>query len=294
MAEKLYFTVPQDCGGMTAKWFLKSRCGLSTRMITRLKREKNGILMDGKILRTVDRVDAGASVVISLPEEDGSFVEPREGVLNIVYEDKHLLVVNKPPFMPVHPAKQHQTDTLANIVAWYAAKKGESYIFRAHNRLDRNTSGLVVMTKDKYSVNLLKNKVHKTYFALVHGCLDGEGTVDAPIGLRDDSKIVRCVRADGSPSVTHYQSIFHTDSITLLRLWLETGRTHQIRCHMSHLGHPLLGDDLYGGSTELISRQALHCASMSFHHPVTGEELVLDAPLPEDMNRIIQKIKPDR
>ena len=291
MAEKLYFAVSQDCDGMTAKWFLKSRCGLSTRMITRLKREKDGILMDGKILRTVDKVGAGASIVISLPEEDASFVEPREGLLDIVYEDTHLLVADKPPLMPVHPVKQHQTDTLANIVAWYAAQKGESYVFRAHNRLDRNTSGLVLMTKDKYSVNFLKNKVRKTYFALVHGSLAGEGTIDAPIGLRDDSKIVRCVRTDGSPSVTHYQSIFHTDSISLLRLWLETGRTHQIRCHMSYLGYPLLGDDLYGGSTELIPRQALHCGSIRFIHPVTGKELVLDTPLPEDMNRIIQKIK---
>ncbi|MBQ4170790.1 MAG: RluA family pseudouridine synthase, partial [Ruminococcus sp.] len=198
MAEKLYFTVPQDCGGMTAKWFLKSRCGLSTRMITRLKREKDGILMDGKILRTVDKVDAGASVVISLPEEESSFIEPREGELDIVFEDSHLLVVNKPPYMPVHPAKQHQTDTLANIAVWYAAQKGESYVFRTHNRLDRNTSGLVLIAKDKYSVNLLKNKVRKTYLALVHGQPKEEGTVDAPIGLRDDSKIVRCVRADGS------------------------------------------------------------------------------------------------
>ena len=282
MAEKLYFTVPQDCGGMTAKWFLKSRCGLSTRMITRLKREKDGILMDGKILRTVDKVDAGASVVISLPEEDGSFVEPREGVLNIVYEDKHLLVVNKPPFMPVHPAKQHQTDTLANIVAWYAAKKGESYIFRAHNRLDSNTSGLVVMTKDKYSVNLLKNKVHKTYFALVHGCLDGEGTVDAPIGLRDDSKIVRCVRADGSPSVTHYQSIFHTDSITLLRLWLETGRTHQIRVHFSYIGHPLAGDENYRAKTNPFGRLCLHARTLEFDHPFTHEHMKFEIPEPEE------------
>ena len=294
MAETLYFTVPHDCNGMTAKWFLKSRCGLSTRMITRLKREKDGILMDGKILRTVDTVVAGASILISLPKEDFSFVEPREGTLDIVYEDSHLLVVNKPPFMPVHPAKQHQTDTLANIVAWYASQKGESYVFRTHNRLDRNTSGLVLMTKDKYSVNLLKNKVYKTYFALVHGSLSGEGTVNAPIGLRDDSKIVRCVRADGSPAVTHYQSIFYTDSCSLLRLWLETGRTHQIRCHMSAMGHPLLGDDLYGGSIELISRQALHCGTMRFLHPVTGEELVLETPMPEDMNRIIQKKKPDR
>ena len=155
------------------------------------------------------------------------------------------------------------------------------------NRLDRNTSGLVLMAKDKYSVNLLKNQVHKTYLALVHGSLSGEGVIDAPIGLRDGSKIVRCVREDGSPSVTHYRSLFHSTEYSLLSLWLETGRTHQIRCHMSSLGHPLLGDDLYGGSTERIRRQALHCAEMAFSHPVTGERLLLKAPVPEDMERLI-------
>lgn len=287
MAERLFFTVPAECGGMTAKWFLKGRCGLSTRMITRLKREKDGILMDGKILRTVDQVRAGAEIVISLPGEEFSFIEPVEGVLDIVYEDNCLLAVNKPPEMPVHPVKQHQTDTLANIVTWYAAQKGESYVFRTHNRLDRNTSGLVLMAKDKYSVNLLKNQVHKTYLALVHGSLSGEGVIDAPIGLRDGSKIVRCVREDGSPSVTHYRSLFHSTEYSLLSLWLETGRTHQIRCHMSSLGHPLLGDDLYGGSTERIRRQALHCAEMAFSHPVTGERLLLKAPVPEDLERLI-------
>ena len=291
MAEKLSFTVPSDCDGMTAKWFLKSRCGLSTRMITRLKREKDGILMNRKILRTIDPVTAEAAIVVSLPEEESSFIEPREGELDIVFEDSHLLVVNKPPYMPVHPAKQHQTDTLANIAVWYAAQKGESYVFRTHNRLDRNTSGLVLIAKDKYSVNLLKNKVRKTYLALVHGQPKEEGTVDAPIGLRDDSKIVRCVRPDGSPSVTHYKMLCRAEDHSLVSLWLETGRTHQIRCHMSFIGHPLLGDDLYGGSLELIPRQALHCASLRFTHPVTGEELDLKAPLPQDMRELTDRMK---
>ena len=179
MAEVLRFTVPPDCGGMNAKWFLKSRCGLSTRMITRLKREKDGIMMNGKILRTVDPVEAGAELLIHLPQEENSFLEPVEGELDILFEDSHLLVINKPPFMPVHPVKQHRTDTLANRVAWYAAQKGEPFIFRAHNRLDRNTSGLVLLAKDKFTVNALKGQVHKVYFALVHGKMEGSGTVSA-------------------------------------------------------------------------------------------------------------------
>ena len=290
MAEPLRFIVPEECGGMAAKWFLKSRCGLSTRMITRLKREKDGILMDGKNLRSIDPVTAGAEIIINLPPEVSSFIEPVDGSLDIRFEDEHILVVNKPPFMPVHPVKQHQTNTLANIVTCYAQKKGGEYVFRAHNRLDRNTSGLVLIAKDKYSVFKLHNAVRKVYYALVHGRLEGSGTVREPIGLHEDSKIVRHVVESGSPAITHYSSLFSCDDFSLLSLVLETGRTHQIRCHMSFLGHPLLGDDLYGGSLELIDRQALHCGEMSFAHPVTGEMLTVTAPIPEDMKRLIDII----
>ena len=290
MAEPLRFIVPEECGGMAAKWFLKSRCGLSTRMITRLKREKDGILMDGKILRSIDPVTAGAEIIINLPSEVSSFIEPVDGSLDIRFEDEHILVVNKPPFMPVHPVKQHQTNTLANIVTCYAQKKGGEYVFRAHNRLDRNTSGLVLIAKDKYSVFKLHNAVRKVYYALVHGRLEGSGTVREPIGLHEDSKIVRHVVESGSPAITHYSSLFSCDDFSLLSLVLETGRTHQIRCHMSFLGHPLLGDDLYGGSLELIDRQALHCGEMSFAHPVSREMLTVTAPIPEDMKRLIDII----
>ena len=290
MAEPLVFTVPEECGGMTAKWFLKSRCGLSTRMITRLKREKDGILMDGKILRTIDPVVSGAQIVINLPGEGSSFIEPVEGSLDIRYEDEHVLVVNKPPFMPVHPVKQHRTNTLANLVTAYAKKSGAEFVFRAHNRLDRNTSGLVLIAKDKYSVFKLKNSVDKTYCALVHGRLEGSGTVNEPIGLREDSKIVRHVLENGSPAVTHYKSLFSSEEYSCISLVLETGRTHQIRCHMSHIGHPLLGDDLYGGSLSLMDRQALHCGEMSFIHPVSGKKITVTAPVPEDMQGLIDKI----
>lgn len=281
MAETLTFTVPPACDGMAAKTFLRWHCGVSTRMITRLKREKDGILMDGKNLRTVDAVTAGSVITLRQPMEE-MHIEPVEGALDIIYEDAHLLVLNKPPYMPVHPVKQHQTDTLANRVAYYAAQRGEDYVFRALNRLDRNTSGLVLVCKNRFSINALKGKVEKTYLALVHGSLSGEGTVNQPIGLRDGSKIVRQVRPDGSPSVTHYRALKTGKDISLIELKLETGRTHQIRCHMSWLGYPLLGDDLYGGSAEYMARQALHCAEMRFVHPVTGEALVLKAELPVD------------
>lgn len=284
MPEQLVFTVPSEYDGQQAKRFLKGFCGLSTRMITSLKREKEGILLNGKILRTVDPVFTGQQVVINLPAEDSPFIEPCEGRLDVVFEDAHLLIINKPPFMPVHPVKQYQTGTLANLVAAYADGRGERFVFRAVNRLDRNTSGLVMIAKDRYTVNKLKNRVQKIYYACVHGEVAQGGTVNAPIGLLEDSKIVRHVVENGSAAITHYELVYSSTEYSVLRIWLETGRTHQIRCHMAHLGHPLLGDDLYGGKTALISRQALHCAEMSFVHPVSGEETAVNAPLPPDMS----------
>lgn len=285
MPDILSFTVPENCAGIKAKWFLKD-LGLSTRMITQLKREKDGILMNGKILRTIDKVEAGAVITVKLPTEK-MHIEPVEGSLDIVFEDDHILVVNKPPFMPVHPVKQHQTDTLANIAAHYSRQKGEDYVFRALNRLDRDTSGLVLIAKERFTANKLKNAVHKEYYAVVHGTVPDDGTVDAPIGLTEESKMVRRVVSNGSPAVTHYRVIKRGDDYSLLSLWLETGKTHQIRCHMSYLGYPLLGDELYGGSRDKINRQALHCASMAFSHPVTGKKISISAPMPQDMQMLI-------
>ena len=282
MPERLRFTVPQAYDQKPAKYFLKGFCGLSTRMITSLKREKEGITANGKILLTIDPVIAGQEVVITLPEEDSPYIEPVEGELAVVYEDSFLLVADKPPYMPVHPVKQYQTDTLANRVAAYSRSRGERYVFRALNRLDRNTSGLVMIAKDRFTVNKLKNRVRKTYYALVHGEVTEGGVVRAPIGLLKDSKIVRHVLPEGTPAVTHYEVVFSNKEYSLLRLWLETGKTHQIRCHMASIGHPLLGDDLYGGSNERMQRQALHCAEMNFIHPVTGEKIELRAEPPQD------------
>lgn len=286
MRKKLEFKVPDDCNNMLARRFLRGRCGLSARIITRLTREKDGILMDGKILRTVDFVTAGKTVVISLPDESTD-IEPAKGELDIVFEDDFLLVVNKPCHMPVHPVKQHQTDTLANIVACRCKESGDDFVFRAVNRLDKDTSGLVVIAKNKFFANALKNNVHKKYYAVCEGSITEEGTINAPIGLRDDSKIVRTVRSDGAPSVTHYKPVYTGRDYSLVELWLETGRTHQIRCHMSYLGHPLAGDDLYGGGLDKITRQALHCREVSFTHPVTKESVTLSAKIPDDMQSLI-------
>lgn len=287
MCNILKFNVTEEYDNKKAIFFLKEKCGLSARMITRLKRIPNGITMNGSLLRTVDYVKSGMVVEIILPDEE-MLIEPTEGELDIVYEDKYFLIVNKPPYMPVHPVKQHQSDTLANIVSYYCINRGESYTFRAINRLDKDTSGIVIIAKDRFCANAMKGKTQKTYFALCHGCLEGNGTVSAPIGLLEDSKMVRHIMNDGPSAITHYKSVLSNDDYSLLELHLETGRTHQIRCHMASLGHPLLGDDLYGGTLEYIPRQALHCGSVSFVHPVTNNMIEVSADIPNDMKRLIK------
>ncbi len=289
MPEQLKFSVEAGHDNMQAKRYLKQVHGLSTRLITRLKNTPDGILMDGKLLRAVDFVKAGAVITVNLPGEQSEYIEPIEGKLEILYEDSFILAVNKPPFMPVHPVKQHQTDTLANIVVYYAQKRGESYVFRAHNRLDRDTSGIVLIAKDKFTINKLKNGVKKTYTALVHGKIEHGGTIAKPIGLLDDSKMVRHVLNEGTPAITHYAPIAFNEQATLLKLQLETGKTHQIRCHMSSMGHPLVGDDLYGGKRDFINRQALHCGIVEFTHPVTSEIITVTAPLPNDIENAVKQ-----
>jgi len=153
---------------MLAQRFLRDKCGLSARIITRLKREKDGILMDGKILRTIDCVQSGKTVSIAIPDEKCE-IEPTKGTLDIRYEDEHFLVVNKPHSMPVHPVKQHQSDTLANIVSYYCSQNGKPFVFRAINRLDKDTSGLVLIAKNRFTANAVKNKTHKVYYALCVG-----------------------------------------------------------------------------------------------------------------------------
>ena len=249
--------------------------------MTVLKAVDGGILRDGALLRSCDVVHAGDRIELCLPEEVCG-VEPVDGVPDVRFEDDCLLVVNKPPHMPVHPTKVHQTDTLANIVAHYQQTRGESYIFRALNRLDKDTSGCVLIAKDRLSYALTLPTVSKVYTAVCEGVITEEGEIDAPISLAPDSKIKRCVSDGGKRAVTRYVPLQHTDSHTLLQLTLLTGRTHQIRCHMSYIGHPLAGDDLYGGSRELIDRQALHCGWICFTHPLSAESIELSAPIPQE------------
>ena len=197
------------------------------------------------------------------------------------------MVVDKPPLMPVHPTKNHQTDTLANIVRYYSLNKNEDYTFRAINRIDRDTSGLVVIAKNRFVANKIKS-LYKEYTAVCCGNIVEDGTVNKNIKLKENSKMVREVSDDGAKAVTHYKVINRSPSYTEILCTLETGRTHQIRCHMSYLGYPLAGDDLYGGSLEHISRQALHCSKVIFTHPISNEKIVLESNLPFDIKYLLK------
>lgn len=271
------FTVPQLIDGMNAGIFLRKYCDVSARLLTRLKRTENGITRNGKLLRSIDTVNAGDIITLKFPDEEVS-VEPTEGKLDILFENKNILAVNKPPFMPVHPVHDHVFDTLANVVAYYQIQNGESYTFRAVNRLDKNTSGIVIIAKDRLTASILPKTVQKTYTAICEGELYGSGTIDAPIALKEGHTICREVCENGVHAVTHWSSVAVRGNHTILELILETGRTHQIRTHMSYIGHPLAGDDMYGGHLDIFDRQCLHCSRAEFDDPYSDKRIVIECP----------------
>jgi 23S rRNA pseudouridine1911/1915/1917 synthase len=208
--------------------------------------------------------------------------------IDIIYEDEGLLIVNKQPHMVVHPTRSHQDNTLANGVAYYFKNKGIKRKVRFVNRLDMNTSGIVIIAKNPYVHNQLaeqmkENSVEKYYYAIVEGVLRGEGTINEPIVRLREEDIVRVVHPSGKESITHYRAEKTFNNMTLVKLKLITGRTHQVRVHMKHIGHPIVGDTLYGKESTLIDRQALHCYEMKFINPLSGEDLRVTCPLPEDM-----------
>ncbi|MGN0558886.1 MAG: RluA family pseudouridine synthase [Acutalibacteraceae bacterium] len=280
------FTVSESCDNMNVNTYLKHHCKISARMITRLKREYMGITRNGTLLRTTDTVKAGDRVELKLPA-DNSEIVPVKGELLILFEDSYLVAVNKPPFMPVHPTKVHQLDTMANILMYHALQNNEHYTARILNRLDRDTSGVVVVAKDRFTAAALQKSIKKTYTAVCQGVIENSFTIDAPIKIMDGHTIQRCVSSDGERAVTHIKPIKNDGCHTLLDITLETGRTHQIRCHLSYKGYPLAGDDMYGGSLSLINRQALHCKTVELIHPITKEKITIDTTLPSDISNIL-------
>lgn len=284
----LRYTVPPEYHGQTVQNFLRRACGLSWRMVVKLKNVPQGICVNSEPRRTIDLVEAGQDVVLTLPE-DTVKVEPMPLSLAVVYEDDSLLVINKPPYLAVHPSAGKTDPTLANGVAAYFQEAGTPLAFRPLSRLDKNTSGLLPAAKHAHAAYAFGGKIRKVYYALVLGRLTGSGTIDQPIGIKEGCTITRTVRQDGKPSVTHWQALATDGEVTLVRVVIDTGRTHQIRVHMAWLGYPLAGDTMYGTDTVVMPRQGLHCGELSISHPFTGEEITLTCPLPADMQEVLNR-----
>lgn len=281
---------------LTLKEVLLDKLNFSVRSLSKMKRYKT-VKVNNKYIRPGDKINKGDLIEVKIEEEMADF-KPQDLKLPILYDDFDIIMVNKPPFMVVHPTKSHFENTIANGVTHYVVEKSENVKIRFVNRLDMNTSGLVIVAKNPYaqfvlSSDMKEDKVEKMYIAVVKGVVKEDfGTINEPIYRPTDDSIKRIVHEEGQPSVTHFEVVQRLKDATVLKLKLETGRTHQIRVHLNHIGHGIIGDELYGYVDEnLINRQALHAFSLKFKQPRTREDLEFKAPLPKDMEELIEKLK---
>lgn len=294
---KLIFKINISEDKMKLREYLRMVQKLSGRLI-------RGAALEGRITVNGNRAKLnyvlrpGDEVAFDVVKEESQNIDPEKMDIEVVYEDSDLIVVNKKPGMVVHPTKSYQSGTLANGLIYYFKEKGENCIVRLVSRLDMDTSGLIIIAKNQFSHMALardmnKDTFEKSYLSIVHGnMLEKLGTIDLPIYRPTDDSIKRVVDERGQQSITHFKVVESFKDAELVKLTLETGRTHQIRVHLTHLGHPLYGDILYGieGDKEYISRQALHAYKLKFPHPRTGEIIELEVGLPDDMLELIEKI----
>ena len=294
MSRRLELIVTAELAGVKADTLLRRHLHLSGTVIRRIKWLEDGILADGARVHTDYRPGLGQVLSVRLDDPDRrSGIVPAPGPLDIVYEDGDVIVLNKAAGVSVHPGPGHFNDTLGNFLLWHYDQEGESGDFHPVHRLDRGTSGLIVAAKHPHAQEVLKKQLHtpdfrRVYLAVCEGVPDPyHGIIDAPLGPKPGSLMEQMVRPDGKSARTRYGVLRRWGERALVSLELETGRTHQIRVHMAHIGHPLAGDFLYGTEDrELIARPALHSGHLSFLHPITGEKLQFSVPLPDDMARL--------
>ncbi len=270
--------------------FLKKELGLSAGLIKQLKRHPNSMLVNGErvgVRRVLLENDVLTLDFTDKEEDENEFLEKTDIPIDIIYEDENLTVVNKSPNMPTHQSLKHYTDTLANALAFRYADR--PYVFRSINRLDKDTSGIVVTANNRFYAHILSQRLlsgafHKQYIAIVEGKTPSDGEINAPIKREQESIITRIVADDGDFAVTKYKTLLSCDDVSVLLVTPITGRTHQIRVHMASIGHPIIGDDLYGRASDIIPRQALHAYRLKIDE--IGE---FEAKIPEDMMSIIRR-----
>jgi 23S rRNA pseudouridine1911/1915/1917 synthase len=291
---QLEYTIFEAWAGQKISFILRRQLGVSAILLRLLRQTPASILLDGAPVSFYTCPTAGQRLTVRLPNDPPSDIVPTQGELDICYEDAHIYVINKPAGLCVHPGPDHHNDTLGNYLAWLERTRGEARTFRPVNRLDRGTSGLLCVAKHGYAAERLRQSMrenlwHKSYLAVCEGVPSTlSGTIDAPIGRLDGSVLMRQVQEDGKPARTRYQVLSGYQHHTLVQLWPETGRTHQIRVHMAHIGHPLVGDFLYGTEQpDLITHTALHAYELSFPHPITGKMCSFTTPMPQDMQALI-------
>ena len=295
------YIIPCGSDGRSVRDIITLDLGISRSTLKALKFTDGGIKLNGETV-TVRKI-AHAGDILSLAVEDTETSEklcPYAIELDIAFEDSELVIPNKPPYMPTHQSHGHFDDTLANALAYKYEKEGVPFVFRPINRLDRNTSGLVIAAKNRLSAaslseSMREGKIRKTYIAILKGRLpESRGIIDAPIRRAQESIIFREVcdkNATGADrALTKYEVLCASNGYSLVCAEPITGRTHQLRVHFAHLGASILGDTLYGEESELIARHALHAARLTFPHPTDSEEISVSAPLPDDMADIISKI----
>lgn len=290
----MVFIVEED--GISVKDYLTRRQNVSHRLLVYLK-QSGGIFCNGQAVWVRHICGKGDRLELRFPNEVSEGLPQEDIPLDILYEDEAMFAINKPPGMPPHPSYKHAEGTAAGAVAGYYARHGIQTRVRALGRLDRNTSGVMVFGKNPLVQERMVNQqrragIQKVYLAVAEGeFFQMTGTVEAPIGRKEGSMIERCVTEDGKAACTHYEVLCQQNGHALVKLCPVTGRTHQLRVHMAYLGHPLAGDTLYGGSDAQITRHALHAYELHLTHPLTGQVLCLQAPLPQDMKLFIDKEK---
>lgn len=277
------------------KFFLKKE-GISRKALSAIKFFGGDIFVNGQKETVLYRLQKGDELEVYFPsEQENERLKAEPIPLDIVYEDKDVLVVNKPSAMSTIPSRDHPTGSLANGIKYYYKQIGLQSGIHIVTRLDRDTSGLVLVAKHRHIHHLFslmqrKGAIKRFYHALAEGIMKQQsGVINKPIGRKSVSIIEREVRSDGQEAITYFDVLETFSEFTYVKLRLGTGRTHQIRVHLASIGHPLVGDDLYGGSRNLISRQALHCSEICFPHPIKQKDIILQSCLPEDMERLLSR-----